>query len=50
MWNFFKSKTEKLEIKRKQLLEQAHRWSSIDRKKSDQYYAMANQILDQMEG
>mgnify|MGYP003637496532 CR=1 FL=1 len=48
MFFTFKTKKEKLQKRRKNLLEQAYQWSSIDRKKSDAYYAEADAIDEQL--
>ncbi|MFT4752722.1 MAG: hypothetical protein ACI85Q_000256 [Salibacteraceae bacterium] len=44
MFSLFKSKKQKLQIKREDFLKQAFTWSSIDRKKSDEFYAKADAI------
>lgn len=44
MFGLFKSKKEKLQQKREELLKQAYEWSTIDRKKSDAFYAQADSI------
>ncbi len=51
MFNIFKSKSEieKLQIKYKSLLKEAHALSTIDRKKSDKKVFEANEILIKME-
>jgi len=51
MFGFFKkpSQREQLEKKYRQLLEQAHRLSTVDRKKSDEVRAEAEAVLQQLE-
>ena len=51
MFKLFKKKTEleKLEVKFKKLLDEWHKLSSINRKKSDQKYAEAQQLIPLME-
>lgn len=51
MFNLFKRKTEaeKLEIKYKKLLEEAHKLSTVNRSKSDEKMAEADALLKQIE-
>ena len=44
-----KSKVEKLQLKYEKLLEEAHKYSKIDRKLSDRKMVEANEILDQID-
>ncbi len=48
MFFIFKSKKEKLQKKRKNLLKQAYQWSAIDRRKSDELYAEVANIESQL--
>mgnify|MGYP001165199270 FL=1 len=52
MFGFFKKKTpiEKLQLEYKKLLAEAHKLSKIDRKKSDQKMAEANEVLNKIDG
>ncbi len=50
MFFIFKSEKEKLKKKRVKLLEQAYQWSAIDRKKSDEFHALADAIDIQLNG
>ena len=51
MFGIFKKKTplEKLQLEYKKLLEEAHRFSKVDRKKSDQKMAEANAVLNKID-
>lgn len=52
MFGWSKSKREKLEIKYKDLMAESHRLSTIDRKRSDQKMAEAEEVrkaIDQLE-
>ena len=51
MLGFFKKKTplEKLQLEYKKLLAEAHKLSKVDRKKSDQKMAEANDILNKID-
>ena len=51
MFGFFKKKTplEKLQLEYKKLLAEAHKLSKIDRKKSEQKMAEANEILNKID-
>ncbi|KPM49814.1 Lacal_2735 family protein [Jiulongibacter sediminis] len=49
MFNLFKSKKEKLQLKHRKLLEQAFQMSRIDRSKSDQLHAEAGKVLEEIE-
>ena len=51
MFGFFKKKSplEKLQLEYKKLLAEAHKLSKIDRKKSDQKMAEANEILNKID-
>ncbi|MDG1849640.1 MAG: Lacal_2735 family protein [Flavobacteriales bacterium] len=44
-----KSKVEKLQLKYKKLLEEAHKHSKVNRKLSDRKMFEANEILDQID-
>lgn len=50
MFGFFKKKSplEKLQLEYKALLSQAHKLSKIDRKRSDQKMAEADEVLKKM--
>lgn len=48
MFSIFKSKRQKMEDQRKKLLQLAYEFSTIDRKKSDEFYAQAEQISEQL--
>ena len=50
MFGFFKKKSplEKLQLEYKTLLSEAHKLSKIDRKRSDQKMAEADQVLKKM--
>lgn len=50
MFGLFKSKREKLQKKREELLKQAYDWSTLDRKKSDAFYAKADAVDLQIQG
>lgn len=45
-----KSKVEKLEVKYKKLLEEAHQLSTSNRSKSDEKMYEANEVLKEIEG
>lgn len=51
MFGFFKkpSAREQLEKKYRELLEKAHRLSTVDRKKSDEVRAEAEEVLQQLD-
>ena len=51
MFGFFKKKSplEKLQLEYKTLLSEAHKLSKIDRKKSDQKMAEADEVLKKMD-
>mgnify|MGYP001352437960 CR=1 FL=1 len=51
MFGFFKKKSplEKLQLEYKTLLSEAHKLSKIDRKRSDQKMAEADEILKKMD-
>ena len=51
MFGFFKKKThlEKLQLEYKKLLSEAHKLSKVDRKKSDQKMAEANEVLNKID-
>ena len=44
-----KSKTEKLQKQYEKLMSEAHRLSTIDRRKSDEKHEEANEVLKQIE-
>ena len=52
MFGIFKKKTplEKLQLEYKNLLTEAHKLSKVDRKKSDQKMAEANEVLNKIDG
>lgn len=45
MFGLFKSKKEKLQERYVQLLNESHRWSIINRARSDKKYAEAQEVL-----
>ena len=51
MLGFFKKKTplEKLQLEYKKLMAEAHKLSKVDRKKSDQKMAEANDVLNKID-
>ena len=51
MFNLFKKKSEveKLQEKYEKLMKEWHKFSSINRAKSDEKYAEAQKVLDEME-
>ena len=51
MLGFFKKKTplEKLQLEYKKLMAEAHKLSKVDRKKSDQKTAEANEVLNKID-
>ena len=51
MFNLFKSKSklDKLQSEYEKLMKEWHKLSSIDRSKSDEKYAEAQKVLDQIE-
>ena len=51
MFGIFKKKTplEKLQLEYKNLLAEAHKLSKVDRKKSDQKMAEANEVLNKID-
>ena len=51
MFGFFKKKTplEKLQLEYKKLMAEAHKLSKVNRKKSDQKMAEANDVLNKID-
>lgn len=52
MFNLFKKKSdlEKLQEKYEKLMKEWHQFSTINRSKSDEKYAEAQKVLDEIEG
>lgn len=49
MFGIFKSKLDKLQKQYEKLMSEWHKLSSIDRSKSDEKYAEAQKVLDQID-